>query len=154
MQFRSQPLTRSHRQWCSTDSLDCQSFVRYRHRDHSHRRTSRWCFVFVQVYSGSCWTGCPRPWILCIPYVVVPFVSSSLICCCSACSTNVTVSLSFGGQSWPISPLDFNAAQISNGRNPLCLGAVFDISLGSNNIPDSSTPTWIFGDTFLVRNIS
>ena len=59
--------------------------------------------------------------------------------------------MSFGGQSWPINPLDFNAGQIDNGRNPLCLGAIFDLSLGANNIPDSSSPSWVVGDTFLVR---
>jgi hypothetical protein len=62
--------------------------------------------------------------------------------------------MSFGGQAWPINPLDFNAGQVNSGRNPLCLGAVFDLSLGTNNMPDSSTPTWVVGDTFLVRIIS
>jgi len=65
------------------------------------------------------------------------------------CSTNITVALAFGGQAWPINPEDFNAGQISSGRSPLCLGAIFDLSLGSNNIPDSNSPTWVVGDTFL-----
>lgn len=61
--------------------------------------------------------------------------------------------MSFGGQSWPINPVDFNAGQVSTGRNPLCLGAIFDLSLGANsNEADSSQPTWVVGDTFLVRN--
>ena len=87
---------------------------------------------------------------------VSPFnlFSSLLICYRSACSTNVSVSISFGGKSWPINPLDFNAGQIDNGRNPLCLGAIFDLSLGANNIPDSSSPSWVVGDTFLVRILS
>ena len=62
--------------------------------------------------------------------------------------------MAFGGQSWPINPEDFNAGQISSGSNALCLGAIFDLSLGSNNIPDSNSPTWVVGDTFLVRNLS
>jgi cathepsin D len=66
------------------------------------------------------------------------------------CSTDITVSLNFGGQSWPISPQDFNTGSVSEGRNSaLCTGAIFDLSLGSDNIPGSSTPSWIFGDTFL-----
>jgi len=65
------------------------------------------------------------------------------------CNTNITLTMSFGGQAWPINPLDFNAGQVNSGRNPLCLGAVFDLSLGTNNMPDSSTPTWVVGDTFL-----
>ena len=59
--------------------------------------------------------------------------------------------MSFGGQSWPINPLDFNAGQISGGSNPLCEGAIFDLTAGSDNIPGSSNPDWVVGDTFLVR---
>ena len=62
--------------------------------------------------------------------------------------------MSFGGRSWPINPLDFNVGQISNGPNPFCQGAIFDLSQGSNNIPGSSSPTWVVGDTFLVRHLS
>jgi len=65
------------------------------------------------------------------------------------CNTNITVAMSFGGQSWPINPEDFNAGQVNNGRNPLCLGAIFDLSLGVNNAQDSASPTWVVGDTFL-----
>ena len=62
--------------------------------------------------------------------------------------------MSFGGKSWPINPLDFNVGQISNGPNPFCQGAIFDLSQGSNNVPGSSSPTWIVGDTFLVRHLA
>ena len=62
--------------------------------------------------------------------------------------------MAFGGKSWPINPLDFNAGQVNSGRNPLCVGAIFDLSLGANNVPDNSGPTWVVGDTFLVRNFS
>ena len=61
--------------------------------------------------------------------------------------------MSFGGQDWPINPLDFNAGQVNNGRNPLCLGAIFDLSLGTGNTPGSA-PTWVVGDTFLVYILS
>ena len=58
--------------------------------------------------------------------------------------------MSFGGQAWPINPVDFNAGPVSNGRNPLCLGAIFDLGQGTGNSASSSAPTWVVGDTFLV----
>ena len=58
----------------------------------------------------------------------------------TACSTEVNVSLSFGGKTWAISPDDFMMTTAGGGR---CIGAFF--SLGT------STPAWIIGDTFLVR---
>ena len=61
--------------------------------------------------------------------------------------------MSFGGKSWPIDPQDFNAGRVNSGRTPLCVGSIFDLSLGTNNMPDSSTPSWVVGDTFLVRNL-
>jgi cathepsin D len=62
-----------------------------------------------------------------------------------ACSTTVNVALSFGGQSWSISPDDFKLTKLSNGQ---CLGAFFVLSdqqqsSGNNEI------SWIIGDTFL-----
>jgi len=65
------------------------------------------------------------------------------------CSTNVSVSMSFGGKLWPIDPQDFNVGRVNNGRTPLCVGAIFDLTLGTSSMPDSSTPSWIVGDTFL-----
>ncbi|KDR68011.1 hypothetical protein GALMADRAFT_272857 [Galerina marginata CBS 339.88] len=58
------------------------------------------------------------------------------------CDTSVTVSLSFGGQSWSISPADFQLSRLT--RNT-CLGSFFVLTTGS------SAPSWIVGDTFLVR---
>ena len=59
--------------------------------------------------------------------------------------------MAFGGKSWPINPVDFSQ-QISTGSDPLCQGAIFDLSLGTDNVGPG--PDWIVGDTFLVRNIS
>ena len=60
---------RYHPQWCSSDTLVCY-FGRYRHRDHSHWRTPRWCCEIVQSYFRSCYD--PQPtWVLCVPYVTV-----------------------------------------------------------------------------------
>jgi cathepsin D len=62
------------------------------------------------------------------------------------CDSQVAVAISFGGPAWPISVADLNVGTVSNGR---CLGAIFDISAGSNVKPTSGTPAWIVGDTFL-----
>lgn len=86
--------------------------------------------------------------------------------CNAACSTEVNVSFSFGGaKSWPINPTDFKLqAQDSSGRIS-CIGAFFDLNAGSSSTPGSSpprkrqsnqstTPSFIVGDTFLVGIIS
>lgn len=65
------------------------------------------------------------------------------------CSTSVTVSMSFGGRSWPINPKDFNTGQIDNTTNPACQGAIFDLTAGSNTVPDVASPKWVVGDTYL-----
>ena len=57
-----------------------------------------------------------------------------------ACSTNVNVTLSFGGRTWDISSTDFAMTTTTNNQ---CIGSFF--------ILGSSTPAWIIGDTFLVR---
>ncbi|KAH8991661.1 acid protease [Lactarius akahatsu] len=59
------------------------------------------------------------------------------------CSTTVNVALSFGGQSWSISPSDFELTQLSDS---LCLGGFFELSSSQSS---SSSVSWIVGDTFL-----
>jgi len=56
------------------------------------------------------------------------------------CSTQVNVTMNFGGRSWPISPSDFKLTQVSDSQ---CVGAFFEMETGSN------APSWIVGDTFL-----
>ena len=56
------------------------------------------------------------------------------------CNTPVTVSISFGGPSWSVSPADFQLQQISSSQ---CVGAFFDLDVGG------TAPAWIIGDTFL-----
>jgi hypothetical protein len=65
-----------------------------------------------------------------------------------ACNSQLNIAMSFGGPAWPISLADLNIGSVSNG---LCLGAIFDITAGSNVKPTPGTPQWIVGDTFLVR---
>ncbi|KAH9039286.1 acid protease [Lactarius pseudohatsudake] len=59
------------------------------------------------------------------------------------CSTTVNVALSFGGQSWSISPSDFELTQLSGSQ---CLGGFFELSSSQSS---SSQVGWIVGDTFL-----
>ncbi|TFK54576.1 acid protease, partial [Heliocybe sulcata] len=60
------------------------------------------------------------------------------------CSTNLQVSLSFGGNAWPISPADMNLGAISGN---MCLGGIFDLTQGAD--VGSGNPGWVVGDTFL-----
>src|SRR5579863_9759257 len=60
-----------------------------------------------------------------------------------ACSTTVNVALSFGGNSWSISPEDFKLQQLSSSQ---CLGAIFTFSASTSS---NVGPAWIVGDTFL-----
>ncbi len=66
---------------------------------------------------------------------------------CVACTTQVSVSISFGGKSWPIDPTDMNLGTV--GSN-LCLGGIFDLNLGSSVTAGGGNPSWVVGDTFLV----
>ncbi|KIJ65104.1 hypothetical protein HYDPIDRAFT_27827 [Hydnomerulius pinastri MD-312] len=59
------------------------------------------------------------------------------------CSTQVSVSFSFGGTTWSMSPADFAYAPLSSSQ---CIGAFFETSSGTGN---SATPSWIIGDAFL-----
>lgn len=69
-----------------------------------------------------------------------------------ACSTNVEVSISFGGKSWPINTHDMNLGQ--SGLKDQCVGGIFDLTLGSDVGVGGGNPSWVIGDTFLVRHIS
>ncbi|KAI0301043.1 aspartic peptidase domain-containing protein [Multifurca ochricompacta] len=62
------------------------------------------------------------------------------------CNTQLTISISFGGPSWPISLADLNLGTVSSS---LCLGAIFDITQGTPIQPSDGNPSWIVGDTFL-----
>ncbi|KAF8997425.1 hypothetical protein BDQ17DRAFT_1174061, partial [Cyathus striatus] len=64
------------------------------------------------------------------------------------CSTNVEVTLSLGGKSWPINIVDMNLDPISTGSSQ-CIGGIFDVSQGTNIQSGQGIPGWIVGDTFL-----
>lgn len=74
----------------------------------------------------------------------------------TACSTDVSVSISFGGTSWPISSADMNLGTINIGSSAgptsgastqMCVGGIFDI--GNTVGTGQGVPSWIVGDTFL-----
>ncbi|KAF7370629.1 Aspartic peptidase A1 [Mycena sanguinolenta] len=58
------------------------------------------------------------------------------------CSTSVTVTLSFGGKTWSVSPADFLLEQADT-RGETCVGSFFSLTTGD------TAPPWIVGDTFL-----
>ncbi|KAJ7182841.1 aspartyl protease [Mycena crocata] len=62
------------------------------------------------------------------------------------CTTTVNIALSFGGKTWPINPEDMNLGSLEQGSS-MCVGAIFDLSLGSN--AGTGGPNWVVGDTFL-----
>lgn len=64
------------------------------------------------------------------------------------CDAQLNVSISFGGKAWPINPDDMNLGTVGGG---LCLGGIFDLGLGSNINGGGGNPSWVVGDTFLVR---
>jgi len=63
------------------------------------------------------------------------------------CKTNVQVSISFGGQLWPINSADMNLGTAGSGGQ--CVGGIFDLSAGSNAGGGEGNPNWVVGDTFL-----
>ncbi|KAK0225389.1 aspartyl protease [Armillaria fumosa] len=64
------------------------------------------------------------------------------------CNTNVDVTMSFGGKSWPINSQDMNLGPVTAGSN-MCLGGIFDLTAGSNIPEGTGNPGWVVGATFL-----
>ncbi|KAG6899151.1 hypothetical protein C0993_000224 [Termitomyces sp. T159_Od127] len=69
------------------------------------------------------------------------------------CGTNVTVTLSFGGNAWPINSVDMNLGPVGQ-RNNQCVGGIFDLDAGSDVDSGGGNPSWVVGDVFLVRHLS
>jgi cathepsin D len=64
------------------------------------------------------------------------------------CSTNVSVTMNYGGKTWSIDPQDFNLGAIDSTLR-LCTGAIFVLNQGSSVGSSSASPDWVVGDTFL-----
>ncbi|KAF8881808.1 aspartic peptidase A1, partial [Infundibulicybe gibba] len=64
------------------------------------------------------------------------------------CTTNISVSLSFGGKLWPINPVDMNLGRLSD-SSPLCLGAIFDLTMKAGTFDEPEEEGWVIGGTFL-----
>ncbi|GLB45046.1 putative peptidase A1 family protein [Lyophyllum shimeji] len=64
------------------------------------------------------------------------------------CTTQVSVTLSFGGKAWPINVADMNLGRLSQGSSQ-CVGGIFDLSMGSNIVSGGGNPNWVVGATFL-----
>ena len=76
------------------------------------------------------------------------FNCSHIYSCHAACTTNVSITLAFGGKAWPIKPSDMNLGRVSSGSS-YCAGGIFDLTAGSNIPVGSGNPSWVVGDTFL-----
>ncbi|OJA13873.1 hypothetical protein AZE42_12977, partial [Rhizopogon vesiculosus] len=59
------------------------------------------------------------------------------------CNTSITVSMSFGGTDWGISPVDMNVGTVTS---DMCAGAIFDAGILND---DGVGDLWLVGDTFL-----
>lgn len=64
------------------------------------------------------------------------------------CDTELSVAMSFGGQSWAINPADMNLGRLSRASNQ-CLGGIFDLTQGSSIVSGGGNPNWVIGDVFL-----
>lgn len=64
-----------------------------------------------------------------------------------ACSTNVNISISFGGTSWAINPVDMNVGtiELQSGSDQMCVGSLYGMASAGSD----SMPSWVIGDVFL-----
>ena len=65
-----------------------------------------------------------------------------------ACGTTTSVTMAFGGRSWPIDAQDMNLGRVST-TSDICLGGIFDLTAGSSIGEGGGNPNWVVGATFL-----
>ena len=163
-------LVRCHRKWKKRHHWQ-REFGGYRYRYHTYWRTYRgrdghlgfdqqWCATphwqhdWLLRLSYVVPSHPPSPWAVPCAKALGTFHAAELTVVSlylfdpTACSSPPQISISFGGPAWPISTKDINFGPIGKG---LCLGAIFDLTAGTNVKPQSGQPAWIIGDTFLVR---
>jgi cathepsin D len=64
------------------------------------------------------------------------------------CTTDVSVTISFGGKVWPISTADMNVGRATL-SSTVCVGGIFDLNGGSTIEAGNGNPSWVVGGTFL-----
>ncbi|PWZ01290.1 acid protease [Testicularia cyperi] len=67
------------------------------------------------------------------------------------CNSNLDIEMQFGGRSFQMNTQDFNLGPYPYTNSATCLGALFDIDLGSSQY---GVPEWIVGDSFLKNVFS
>ena len=65
-----------------------------------------------------------------------------------ACSTNVSITLAFGGKPWSINPVDMNLGPVNSGSS-YCVGAIYGFTPVVGEMVLTNVPHWVIGDTFL-----
>jgi len=65
-----------------------------------------------------------------------------------ACSTTISVTMAFGGKSWPIDAQDMNFGRVGT-TSDICVGGIFDLTAGLNFTEGGGNPNWVVGGTFL-----
>ncbi|KAG8214186.1 aspartic peptidase domain-containing protein [Butyriboletus roseoflavus] len=63
------------------------------------------------------------------------------------CTTDVNISISFGGTTWTINAADMNFGTIDLQSGQMCIGGIFDMP--EADLSGSSLPSWVIGDVFL-----
>ena len=85
--------------------------------------------------------------------VFVVFLRITLLFFMTACNTNVSAAISFGGgKAWSINPADLLVSDVStvNTSTPMCFGTVID-SRTIYSLPGTLQDIWTLGIPFLVR---
>ncbi|KAJ7906171.1 aspartic peptidase domain-containing protein, partial [Mycena leptocephala] len=70
------------------------------------------------------------------------------------CTTMLNISMAFGGKLWPIAPADMNLGTVNmflglGDGGSMCIGGIFDWTVGHGTVVDQGKPSWVIGDTFL-----
>ena len=65
-----------------------------------------------------------------------------------ACDTTISVTIAFGGKSWPIDAQDMNLGRVSTTPD-ICAGSIFDLTAGTSIGEGGGNPNWVVGGTFL-----
>ncbi|KAF8554784.1 acid protease [Imleria badia] len=96
-----------------------------------------WANVPGSEAMNSPWVGFSTPNCVCV--CLVRFVWYA------GCTTNVTISILFGGTDWTINPADMNLGKVDGNSSQMWVG-IFDLP---ENDPGNPFPSWVIGNVFL-----